>query len=117
MGSVSIVLAIFLIAMPGSMQDANGITPDQLPPPPLRTSGTTSPGQTTDSAAGQAGARQTQGAITGIDPMARIDNRIQNRVQSRIRNRIDRNYDARSNTASPFEVADQASERAAQSPR
>lgn len=48
-------------------------------------------GRTADSAVGEVGQRKTRAdPATGIQPMARIDNRIQNRVQSRIRNRIDR---------------------------
>lgn len=117
MRSVSLLLAIALGALP-SLQDVGRETTDQtvdqLPP---RTSVLTPLGQTTNSAAGQAGVRQRQDAVIGIDPMARIDNRIRNRVQSRIRNRIDRNYDPRSNATSPFRVADQANERAAQGPR
>lgn len=74
-------------------------------------------GRVAASAVGEAGQRQTkEQGVTGIEPMARIDNRIQNRVQSRIRNRIDRYYDPKANAASPFTVAgDQA--RTAGKPR
>lgn len=54
------------------------------------------------------GQRQTRADVarkTGIEPMARIDNRIANRVQSRLRNRIDRNYDPQANATSPFIIA------------
>lgn len=65
------------------------------------------------SSAGQAGHRQTKElGVTGIEPMARIDNRIQNRVQSRLRNRLDRYYDPQANAASPFAIASDKARRA-----
>lgn len=77
----------------------------------------TTGGHVATSAAGIAGQRQIkEQGVTGIKPLARIDNRIRNRVQSRIRNRIDRNYDPQANAVSPFKVAgDQA--RTAGKPR
>ncbi len=100
---------------PAWAQDVGGLTVDptldQLPPPQF----TTPPpraGQIAESAAGQAGERQTRARVEGVNPLARINNRIQNRVQARLRSRIDRNYDPRANATSPFEAADQATERA-----
>lgn len=64
---------------------------------------------------GTLGQRQTRADIawkTGIEPMARIDNRIANRVQSRLRNRIDRNYDPQANATSPFIVAQEQAQTA-----
>lgn len=114
--SLIAMLMMSATAAPVWAQDVGGLTVDptlnQLPPP----QSTTSPpraGQIAESAAGQAGVRQTRAQVEGVNPMARINNRIQNRVQARLRNRIDRNYDPRANASSPFEAADQATARAA----
>jgi hypothetical protein len=72
-------------------------------------------GRTADSAVGEVGQRETRAdPATGIQPMARINNRIQNRVQSRIRNRIDRFYDPQANATSPFTVAGEQARTAGQ---
>ena len=110
-------LMMSAIAAPALAQDVGGLTVDptlnQLPPPQSNTPPPQA-GQIAESAAGQAGVRQTRAQVEGVNPMARINNRIQNRVQARLRNRIDRNYDPRANATSPFEAADQATERAVQ---
>lgn len=117
LGAPPLVAMLVITASAASAwaQDVGGLTVDptlnQLPPsqsasqPPRA-------GQTADSAAGQAGVRQTRAQVDGVNPTARISNRVQNRVQVRLRNRIDSNYDPRANATSPFEVADQAAERA-----
>jgi hypothetical protein len=69
-------------------------------------------GNNAQSAVGVVGKRQDRNQpVAGIMPMARVNSRIANRVQSRIRNRIDRNYSPGANTASPFEVATDQSEK------
>ncbi len=63
---------------------------------------------TVDTGSGRVGQRQTRedaASKTGVEPMARFNNRIANRVQTRLRNRIDRTYDPQANAASPFVVA------------
>lgn len=116
MGSVSLILATLLLgATSAQAQQAGGATTEQafeqVPTPSLQTSTPTRAGQTTDSAVGQAGVRQTRSSVQAVNPMARVNNRIQNRVQSRLRNRIDRNYDPRANATSPFESAADRTER------
>ena len=70
------------------------------------TAQTTPAGRVAKSSVGQVGERATkEQAVTGIEPLDRIDSRIQNRIQSRIRNRIDRYYDPAANAVSPFKVA------------
>ncbi len=64
--------------------------------------------RTVDIGAGRIGERQTREGTarqTGVEPMARIQNRVANRVQSRLRTRIDRTYDPRAHATSPFAVA------------
>lgn len=111
------ILTMSAIAAPAWAQDVGGLAVDptlnQLPPP-QSISPAPQAGQIAESAAGQAGVRQSRAQVEGLNPLARISNRIQNRVQARLRNRIDRNYDPRANATSPFEGADQAIERAAQ---
>lgn len=111
------MLMMSATAAPVWAQDVGGLTVDptldQLPPPQSNTPPPRAD-QIAESAAGQAGVRQTRAQVEGVNPMARINNRIQNRVQARLRNRIDRNYDPRANATSPFEAADQATERAVQ---
>lgn len=63
-----------------------------------------------DTSAGRIGQRQTRedaASKTGIQPMARLNNRIANRIQSRLRNRIDESYDPQSNSTLSFEVAEE----------
>lgn len=62
-------------------------------------------GLTPDSLAGRAGQRRTRDQVTGVAPMARIQNRISNRVQSRISNRLDRRYNGSNDVISPFRAA------------
>lgn len=111
------ILMMGATAAPAWAQDVGGLMVDpalnQLPPP-QSTAPSTREGQIAESAAGQAGVRQTRAQVEGVNPLARINNRIQNRIQARLRNRIDRNYDPRANATSPFEAADQATERAVQ---
>ncbi|WP_235530448.1 hypothetical protein [Sphingomonas sp. Leaf62] len=104
-----ILCLLLLTAAPAMAQDRyqddtlDQAGPLQQPLPQTRQ------GETTRSAAGQTGQRQTReevAAEAGIEPMGRINGRIQNRVQSRIRNRIDRYYDPQANATSPFAVAD-----------
>ena len=74
-------------------------------------------GEVAQSAAGQAGKRQTREQVAaqiGIAAMARVNSRIQNRVQARIRNRIDQYYDPRANAATPFAVASEQANAAGQ---
>lgn len=102
----------------GQSADDTSADPALIDAPVAQSSIPTAPeGQVAESAAGQAGLRQTRDQIDGIDPLARINNRIQNRVQARVRNRIDRNYDPQANATSPFEIAGQATERATPRPR
>lgn len=113
-------LAVCAAASPARGQSTDGITVDPTLndlPPPQSALPMAPEGQVAESAAGQAGLRQTRDQVDGIDPLARINNRIQNRVQTRVRNRIDRNYDPVANATSPFDVAGQATERATQRPR
>lgn len=109
------MLMVSTTAAPAWAQDVGGLTVDptlnQLPPPQSITPPPRA-GQIAESAAGQAGVRQTRAQVEGVNPMARVNNRIQNRVQARLRNRIDRNYDPRANATSPFETADGATGRA-----
>lgn len=82
---------------------------DDIPPAvPMARETIPQTGGTAQSAAGQAGQRQTQALLAQgarIRPMARINSRIQNRVQLRIRNRIDKYYTPQANATSPFQVA------------
>lgn len=71
------------------------------------------------SAAGQAGLRQTRDQLArdaGLQPLARIDSRVRNRLQSRIQNRIDPAYNAPANATSVIEVADEQARIAGQAP-
>ena len=105
--------ATFLIAAPSAWAQENQSTgADAQPSPTPQSIPTAQPGQTAESAVGQAGERQVRGRTKGIEPMARITNRVQNRVQNRLRNRIDRNYDPVADAASPFATAEKEAERA-----
>jgi hypothetical protein len=111
------MLMMIATAAPAWSQDVGGLTVDptlnQLPLPQTTTP-PARPGRIADSAAGQAGVRQTRAQVEGVNPMARINSRIQNRVQARLRNRIDRDYDPRANASSPFETAGEATGRTSQ---
>lgn len=62
------------------------------------------------SSVGKVGQRQTRNQPTVSTPATgRINNRVQNRIQLRTRNRLNRFYSPQSQTASPFDVANQQS--------
>lgn len=100
-----ILAALCALAAPGAADAQDRGAP---PPDPAPVIVDARAAKTVDTGAGRIGERQTrEGAArqTGVEPMARIQNRVANRVQSRLRTRIDRNYDPRANATSPFVVA------------
>lgn len=101
------LLAYLMLAAPPILAQVRDSVPeiDRPAPPPIDDTWVRAP----QSNAGRIGQRQTRedaARVTGIKPMARINNRVNNRVQARLRNRIDRNYDPSPNASSAFAAAE-----------
>ncbi len=82
------------ISATATAQVRTSVPEDDTPPSPVDRTVT----QTATVATGRIGTRQTRedaARATGIEPLAKINNRISNRVQSRLQNRLDRNYSER----------------------
>lgn len=104
--SVILLASLMLAATPVLAQVKDSVPEiDRPAPPPVYDTWV----RASESNAGRIGQRQTRedaARVTGIKPMARINNRINNRVQARLRNRIDRNYDPTPDTRSAFAAAE-----------
>lgn len=104
---VVLLAYLMLVAAPPVMAQVRDSAPetDRPAPPAVDNTWVRAP----QSNAGRIGQRQTRedaARVTGIKPMARINNRINNRVQARLRNRIDRNYDPSPDARSAFSAAE-----------
>jgi hypothetical protein len=103
--AITLCLALPVLAQDRSLRDG---TPDTTFAPAPSASfggGVAEAGSSPDSLAGRAGQRRTRDQVTGVAPMARIQNRIINRVQSRISNRLGRRYNGSNDVTSPFKAA------------
>lgn len=104
---VILLAPLMLAATPALAQVRDDPAQEANRPPPLPIDETWVRAPQSD--AGRIGQRQTRedaARLTGIKPMARINNRINNRVQARLRNRVDRNYDPSPDARSAFSAAE-----------